>query len=49
MQDKEFDPPPISINLIKSLCKEQLVEEIEGNLIEYYSTIKNEFFRTILV
>ncbi|MEM9855851.1 MAG: FtsX-like permease family protein [Bacteroidota bacterium] len=36
MPDKPLSPPSISIKLIKLLCKKELSEEIEGNLIERY-------------
>ena len=49
MQNKEFDPPKISTNLIKRLCKKHLVEEIEGNLIEFYSILKGHDRSFLLV
>lgn len=42
MPDKEYNPPSFSIRLIKGLCKRELAEEIEGNLIEFYSISREQ-------
>lgn len=42
MPDRDHNPPALSIRLIKGLCKKELAEEIEGNLIEFYSIVKEE-------
>lgn len=39
---KELKPSSISIQLVRTFCKEELAEEIEGNLIERYSILVNE-------
>ena len=36
----KYIPPPLSLKLIKLVCKEELSEEIEGNLIERYSMLQ---------
>ncbi|MEM9324106.1 MAG: ABC transporter permease [Bacteroidota bacterium] len=30
-------PPPLSLRIIQTFCRDELVEEIEGNLCEYYA------------
>ena len=34
-------PPNFSLQLIRRLCKKELAEELEGNLHEYYATLKD--------
>lgn len=38
MPEQKFHPPKFSIHLIRAFCKQEIAEEIEGNLIEYYNT-----------
>ncbi|MEO1053846.1 MAG: ABC transporter permease [Bacteroidota bacterium] len=42
MSNEETNPPSFSLRLIRKLCKSELVEEIEGNLIEFYAIAKEE-------
>ncbi|MEQ8626141.1 ABC transporter permease [Ekhidna sp.] len=35
---KDLHPPRLSLKLVRWLCKQELVEELEGNLHEYYTT-----------
>ncbi|MEM6522444.1 MAG: ABC transporter permease [Bacteroidota bacterium] len=41
MADKYIGPPPLSLKLIRLICKEELSEEIEGNLIERYLILQD--------
>ncbi len=36
MSDQQHTPPPFALKLIRLMCREELVEEIEGNLLEYH-------------
>lgn len=40
MSDHQHNPPSFSTWLIRKLCKTDLIEEIEGNLMEYYSEVQ---------
>ena len=40
-------PSRFSLFLIRCLCKEDLVEEVEGNLIQYYHEKKRSSFKTL--
>ncbi len=40
-------PPAISLQLIRRLCKKELVEELEGNLHEYHAKLKNSTFKKL--
>ncbi len=42
MSDQQHTPPTFSIRLIRALCRTELVEEIEGNLYEYYWIMSEE-------
>lgn len=43
MAAKRNTPPPLSLRLIRYLCREELHEELEGNLHEFYITHNNTF------
>ncbi len=40
-------PPIISLQLIRRMCKKELVEELEGNLLEYHAQLKNSSFKKL--
>lgn len=42
MSNQQHTPPTFSIRLIRALCRTELVEEIEGNLYEYYWIMSEE-------
>ncbi|MEP0987409.1 ABC transporter permease [Ekhidna sp.] len=42
---KDLHPPKLSLKLIRWLCKHELVEELEGNLHEYYITFNKSNFK----
>ena len=44
MATKRSTPPPLSLRLIRYLCREELHEELEGNLYEFYATHNNNTF-----
>lgn len=43
MSKKHNGPPPFSLRLIQWLCKDELSEEIEGNLHEYHKKLTQSF------
>lgn len=40
-------PPSLSLKLIRRLCKQELVEELEGNLHEYHDGLNKKRFKTL--
>ncbi len=42
-----IEPPAISLQLIRRLCKRDLVEELEGNLVEYHAQLQNSSFKKL--
>ena len=42
---KDLHPPRLSLKLVRWLCKQELVEELEGNLHEYYAIHSQSNFK----
>jgi len=45
--DKQEAPPVFSLKLIKWLCREDLVEVLQGDLIEFHGRISQTHFKTL--
>lgn len=46
-ENSTIGPPSFSIQLIRTLCKKELAEELEGNLHEYHNQLQDASFKKL--